>query len=159
MIIKPPHIMHDPHPGIKRIFLAGSIEMGKAIDWQTELSEKLSHKQKALLVYNPRRDDWDSSWKQEIGNPQFYEQVNWELEHIEKADLVVFYFDPNTMSPITLLELGLCAGLEKHAVVYCPEPFWRKGYVDIVCERYGFSVVHSMDDLATYVNAVFWRKI
>lgn len=155
MIIKPPRKVHLGPTNV--IFLAGSIEMGTAIDWQTELSNKVDSKN--VFIFNPRRDDWDSSLPQEIGNPQFYEQVTWELEHIEKADLVVFYFDPNTMSPITLLELGLCAGLEKHAVVYCPEPYWRKGNVDIVCERYGFSVVSSMDDLATYVNAVFWRKM
>lgn len=159
MIIKPPVYAPDPHPSIKHIFLAGSIEMGKAIDWQSELSEKLSHGRKPLIICNPRRDDWDSSLPQEIDNKQFNEQVTWELDYIEKADLVVFYFDPNTMSPITLLELGLCAGLGKRVVVYCPEPFWRKGNVDIVCERYGFSVVESMDDLATVVNAIFWRKM
>ena len=159
MIIKPPNRIPNLHPSTKRVFLAGSIEMGKAVDWQTEITERLSHCIKNVAVCNPRRDDWDSSWNQSINNPAFYDQVSWELEHIEAADLVVFYFDPNTMSPITLLELGLCAGLKKHAVVYCPEPYWRKGNVDIVCERYGFSVVNSMDDLATYVNAIFWRKV
>jgi nucleoside 2-deoxyribosyltransferase len=159
MIIKPPVYMPGLHPSTKHIFLAGSIEMGKAIEWQSELCEKISHRQKNVAICNPRRDDWNSSWKQEIGNPEFYDQVTWEINHIEKADLVVFYFDPNTMSPITLLELGLCAGLKKNAVVYCPEPFWRKGNVDIVCELYGFAVVNSMEDLANYINAIFWRKM
>src|SRR6185436_15768358 len=94
---------------IKRpsVFLAGSIEMGKAVDWQTELSgffEKLNWN-----VFNPRRDDWDSSWKQEKTNLQFAEQVNWELNALEAATLIVMYFDPKTKSPISLLELGLHA--------------------------------------------------
>lgn len=155
MIVKPPRkVQLGPTPSI---FLAGSIEMGKAIDWQTELSNKIDNKN--IVIFNPRRDDWDSSLPQDIDNEQFNEQVTWELRNIEQSDLVVFYFDPNTMSPITLLELGLCAGLEKRAVVYCPEPFWRKGNVDIVCDRYGFSVVESMEDLITVVNAIFWRKL
>ena len=30
-----------------------------------------------------------------------------ELDHIDKADIVVLYFDPKTTSPISLLEMGL----------------------------------------------------
>src|SRR5271154_863946 len=87
------------------IFLAGSIEMGKAEDWQAKLFHSImSHN---VTVYNPRRDNWDPSWKQDISNPFFKEQVVWELDHIDLADIVVFYFDPTTMSPITLMELGI----------------------------------------------------
>ncbi|HET8687036.1 MAG TPA: nucleoside 2-deoxyribosyltransferase domain-containing protein, partial [Methanosarcina sp.] len=52
-------------------------------------------------------------------------------------DLVIFYIDPNTQSPITLLELGLVADSPcQNAVVYCPDGFWRKGNVEMVCERF-----------------------
>lgn len=44
---------------------------------------------------------------QEASNPQFRQQVEWELNALSVADLIVFYFDPATRSPITLLELGL----------------------------------------------------
>lgn len=132
------------------VFLAGSIEMGKAIDWQTDL---VSHfEDKEVIFLNPRRDDWDSSWVQCISNPEFKSQVRWELEGIENADLVVFVFDPNTLSPITLLELGLVAGLGRNALVYCPEPFWRKGNVDIVAEQYGLEVVDSLEEVITYIR-------
>ncbi len=57
----------------KRIFLAGSIEMGKAIDWQSEVVNALADTDLTLL--NPRRADWDSSWVQSIDNAQFREQV------------------------------------------------------------------------------------
>jgi hypothetical protein len=46
------------------------------------------------------------------------------------------YFDPNTKSPISLLELGLFAQSKK-LIVCCPRGFWRKGNVDITCDRYG----------------------
>ncbi len=49
-------------PGSKfTIFLAGAIDMGQAEDWQTKVSEAIT--QFDVLVLNPRRDDWDSSWK------------------------------------------------------------------------------------------------
>jgi len=116
-----------------KIFLGGSIEMGKAIDWQRDLIERL--KDEFIIFLNPRRSDWDSSWTQEITNPQFKEQVDWELNGLETADIIVMVFDPNTMSPISLLELGLYASSKK-MVVICPEGFWRKGNVDIVCEKH-----------------------
>ena len=89
------------------IFLGGSIEMGLAEPWQERLVAEF--KDTNLRFLNPRRDDWDSSWAQEASNPKFSEQVNWELDALAYSDLVIFYFDPNTKSPITLMELGLFA--------------------------------------------------
>jgi len=131
-----------------KIFLGGSIEMGKAIDWQRDLIERL--KDEFIIFLNPRRSDWDSSWTQEITNPQFKEQVDWELNGLETADIIVMVFDPNTMSPISLLELGLYASSKK-MVVICPEGFWRKGNVDIVCEKYNIKQVKNIDELVEYI--------
>ena len=126
------------------VFLSGSIEMGSAINWQTYITDKL--KNLDVTVLNPRRDDWDSSWVQNINNAQFREQVEWELNALEKADLIVVYFDKDTKSPITLLELGLFAKSGK-LVVCCPEGYWRKGNVDIVCNKYNISQVNTLEDL------------
>lgn len=126
--------------GSVSVFLAGSIEMGKAIDWQYALGESLTYFHEVDVIYNPRRTDWDSSWVQKIENPQFNEQVNWELDHIEQADIVFFNFIPETQSPITLAELGLVLGQAKDPIVCCPEGFWRKGNVDIMCAREGVAV-------------------
>ncbi len=124
------------------LFLAGSIEMGTAEHWRERVVSRLAHL--PLLVFNPRRDDWDSSWEQRIDNPQFYEQVTWELEHLERADRVLIYFSPGTKSPVSLMELGLVARSGRVDVV-CPEGFWRKGNVDIVCQRHGVLVFDSLD--------------
>jgi hypothetical protein len=136
----------NPVPfSFSNVFMAGSIEMGKADNWQTRFAAAVADMD--ITLVNPRRDDWDSSWKQEIGDPQFSEQVNWELDNIAKAAYVVFYFDPNTMSPITLMELGIASGDPAGVIVCCPHGFWRKGNVDIVCQRAGIPVVHSLDEL------------
>ncbi len=130
-VIKPPNDFHFKKTDkiTPTIFLAGSIGVGKnkAEPWQQ------------VRVFNPRRDDWDDSWKQEIENKQFKEQVMWELNALDAADLIAMYFDPKTESPISLLELGLHANTYK-LVVCCPKGFWRKGNVDIVCEKYGIPV-------------------
>ena len=132
------------------IFLGGSIEMGKAEDWQAHAAGRLIHG--ASIIYNPRRPDWDSSWEQKIENEQFNVQVNWELDRITEADVVVMYFDPDTKSAISLMELGILSALKPSAThVCCPEGFWRKGNVDILCERAGIMSHESLNALLDYV--------
>jgi hypothetical protein len=116
--------------GKTKIFLAGSIEGGTAEDWQTQLCKELEDTD--LVVLNPRRDDYDATQDPIASNPYFRGQVEWELKALENADLVVMYFDPNTKSAISLLELGLFH--KKPIVVCCPDGFWRQGNVQIVCE-------------------------
>jgi hypothetical protein len=127
-----------------RIFLAGSIEMGKAVDWQAQFTESM--REVNALILNPRRDDWDSSWVQSIDNPQFHQQVRWELQGMEAADIIPMFFAPSTQSPITLMELGLQA-TSKKLIVCCPEGFWRKGNVDIVCKKYHIEQAASVEEL------------
>ena len=147
MVIYPPNPI--PEKG-KSVFFAGSIEMGKANNWQQYLIDNIDHSN--LLILNPRRKDWDNSWKEEKGNPQFAEQVNWELAALEKTDLIVMYLDPGTKSPISLLEFGLFAKTGK-MIVCCPVGFWKKGNVDVVCERYGIKQVESLDEMLNEIKA------
>lgn len=132
------------------IFLAGSIEQGKAENWQQKLINKLMS-EKYLIVYNPRRDNWDPTLEQTMDNETFNEQVVWELDRLERANIIPMYFQPGTKSPITLLELGLFARSGK-LVVCCPEGFWRKGNVDILCREYNIDQVATLDELVEVVK-------
>lgn len=153
--IQPP-LRIDLAKNIPSLFLAGSIEMGKAEDWQTKFANELTSWN--IAIFNPRRDDWDSSWEQSIKNQQFYEQVNWELDHIESTDFVVFYFDSTSKSPITLMELGICSTLKPDRNIVCgPDGFWRKGNVDMVCERYNIPCVNSLDELISSTKAMIYK--
>ncbi len=138
-VVKPPKEMPDG----KKVFLAGSIEMGAAENWQEKVERLLAKSD--WIILNPRRDDWDSSWKQGIEHQQFREQVEWELEGLEKSDAVILYFDKDTKSPISLLELGLFAHTGK-LIVICPDGFWRKWNVDIVCKRYGVRTAETIEE-------------
>jgi hypothetical protein len=137
---------------ITRIFLAGSIEMGTAENWQAKVANDLSDLDKVVLL-NPRRDDWNPDWEQDISNPEFKEQVEWELEALERSNLIVFYFDPNTKSPITLLELGLYAAeYPSECIVCCPKGYWRRGNVEIVCQRYGVKFTNTYEEFITAIR-------
>jgi len=137
----------------KTIFMAGSIDMGKAIDWQKQLKESFKY-EKRITFWNPRRENWDSSWLQDINFVPFKEQVMWELNALEKSDIIVYYFDPKGQAPITLLELGLHVKSGKPIIVCCPKGFWRKGNVDIVCEKYGITLCETMDDMIEHIKEV-----
>lgn len=142
-IIKAPNSYPVERP---LVFLAGSIEMGAAVDWQTRVAEAL--KDSSGTILSPRREDWDSSWVQSFENAQFRQQVEWELKAMEDADLILMHFEPETKSPITLLEFGLWTGnLPQKLVVYCPIGFWRKGNVDIVCHWHQVHQVSSIEGL------------
>jgi len=145
--------------GSYTIFLAGTIDMGKAADWQKMVEEKLSTFGEWLTILNPRRDDWDDSWEQSIDDPQFNEQVTWELDGQKAANLIIFCFAMDeegakeAKAPITLLELGMFHN--KQAVVCCPQGFYRKGNVDIVCKRFGIPVYEDFDAmLEDVVNSI-----
>ncbi|MFL5339602.1 MAG: nucleoside 2-deoxyribosyltransferase domain-containing protein [Gemmataceae bacterium] len=142
-IIKPPAPVHLD-AGVPSVFLAGSIEQGAAEDWQRQVEFALDDL--PVVILNPRRDEWDASWVQSIDNPQFRGQVEWELAAQERAGVIGMYFAPATRAPITLLELGLFARSGK-VVVCCPDGYWRKGNVEIVCARYSVPLVPDLTDL------------
>jgi hypothetical protein len=154
-VIKPPAPL-PPRGPTPSVFLAGSIEMGSAEQWQGRLERSLSDLD--VLIYNPRRDEWDDSWEQSINNPPFREQVEWELAGLERATVVAMYFAPDTKAPVTLLEFGLCAR-DDRLVVCCPTGYWRSGNVQVVCRRYGVELVGSLDELAEVVRGRLLRTL
>jgi len=158
-IIKSPEDTSRLLKGRIKIFLAGSIEMGVAACWQetvaTDIENVLKQSNSTLspddfILLNPRREDWDNSWKAVINDPYFNQQVKWELSSLRLADWIIMYFDPSTRSPISLLELGLFANSKK-LVVICPDGFWRKGNVDIVCETYNITQCDTLVDACAYI--------
>lgn len=142
--LKPPTPFQPDDSEAPSVFLAGSIEMGAAAPWQATFEAAFADLDVVFL--NPRRDDWDASWAQRIENDQFRGQVEWELDGLEQASLIVMHFDPATRSPITLLELGLFAQSGR-IIVSCPEGFWRRGNVEIVCARFGVPLCEDLDAL------------
>lgn len=142
MIYKPPTAIDHRDKAKKSVFLAGSIEMDTAINWQQHYGEVLK---KDFNVLNPRRESWDSTWEQTIENPYFKEQVEWELNGLAVADYILLFLAAGTKSPISLLEFGLYASSDKLLVV-CEEGFWRKGNVDIVCQYYQINQYKTLEE-------------
>lgn len=142
MIIKAPNDFTRHLNSKKKIFLGGTIDNGNSEDWQETLGKTLSGED--YVVLSPRRDNWSPNATQSIDDLDFYKQVNWELNAMNCADIVLIYFAGNSKSPISLLELGLMANSGK--VTVCCEPnFWRKGNVEIICEKFNIPLYPSID--------------
>jgi hypothetical protein len=145
----------DPVKNGVTVFLAGSIEMGVAEDWQTKIANDLEDLPATL--FNPRRDAWDPTWEQSINNPEFRYQVTWEMNMMELADIIFLYLLPETKSPISLLELGKHADSGK-MIVCCPDGFWRKGNVEIVCARHGIPLYNDINHAKSALIALISSK-
>ena len=138
-----------------RIFLAGAIDMGEAEEWQSRIVEHFQENYRRndskfrLVFLNPRRNDWDSSWKQTPEDVQFSTQVAWELKGIAICDLMVMYLPAGSKAPISLLELGLALGHGKELCIFCPDDFYRSGNVKITADFYGHNdqICSTFDEL------------
>jgi hypothetical protein len=144
----PFHPNPDEIKGLPAIFLGGSIEMGKAEEWQAKIENELEDLD--VVIFNPRRLDFDATQKQSADNPYIREQIEWERKYLDYCHILAFYFAPNTVSPITLFEVGVYT--HKHQlgdakiVLYCPEGYARKANVDINCKWDGIPQSNSWED-------------
>lgn len=129
------------------IFLAGSIDNGRAVNWQPHLASALDYTfnrsldsgslpLNRLVIANPRRTDWDTK----AGEAAVEKQILWEQAWLDEAKVVFFHFAAGSQAPISLLELGLVlSNRDKSVVVNCPETFYRYTNVRVMCERYHIS--------------------
>lgn len=136
-----------------RIFLAGTIDNGDSTDWQQELINTINgvELKKPTSIYNPRREQWPSS----NDHREIERQIDWELSHLEKADLIVMNILANSKSPISLMELGLFAK-EGRLMVFCPKTFYRYDNVRMVCKKY-FVPLHNTNNIPYIAERVCTR--
>ena len=139
-------VIYAPHsftPQGKSVFLAGTIDQGSST-WQESVVRSLSHL--PVTILNPHRPDWDSTWMQDISCEPLREQITWELDMFEATDIIAMHVGRDSKAPISLLELGLFAKSGK-MIVACPEGFYRRGNVQVVCKRFGVELVNSLEEL------------
>lgn len=148
-LVQPPTPLTVLEPGHRSVFLAGSIDGGAAPRWQDDVIAALADTE--IMVLNPRRADWDPEWSAVPRHPELEAQVAWELEGLERAELVAMVFHPGSFAPVSLLELGLHARGGR-LLVACPRGYWRKDNVDLVCERYGVPQVGSLPELIAEIR-------
>ena len=150
-IVTPPEYI-GLNPKKISIFLGGSIEAGKARDWQQDIAHHIENKEysSAIELLNPRRASWDASWPMDDpDHKELAEQINWELYYQDKADILIYYFATGTISPITLLELGTYAG--HNPLIYIEGGYKRHANVKITADHFGWEYYENHD---AFLNAL-----
>jgi len=103
-------------PGESSLFLGGGIT--GCLDWQAEMCRLL--KDADIVVINPRRKNWP------INDPSATDkQIRWEYEHLQTANMIMFWFAPETLCPITLFEYGKWLVRNKPLFVGCDPQYKR----------------------------------
>lgn len=143
-IIRPDHEDQSlPHNAIT-VFLAGTIDNGAVEPWAHLVAEAFEGEN--IVFYDPRRENWLPDIEKRAHNPVFREQVEWELSNISTANIVFFNFLAGSLSPITLQELGYVVAKDDRVIVVCPDDFWRKGNVEIMCGLHTIPVYDTIED-------------
>lgn len=138
-----------------KVFLAGSIDKGKASNWQEKFKEELSPF--PITLFNPRRKFFPE------GKKPLKEQIFWEMEKLSASDVIIFNFQDYSSSPITLLELG-AFHKNKKIFVYA-DKYYRKENVMYFCqhnnilfyedEKLMLSAIKQYLKLKTYMYSVY----
>lgn len=125
-----------------KIFLAGTIDMGNSVDWQAATVRRVREMAAGrYLFFNPRRAAGLDGTTEDL-----HYQIRWELEHLERADLILMHILSGSKSPVTLLEMGLHLRSGKLRVA-CEPGFYRYDNVKITCEQYGVPLYASLDEM------------
>ena len=120
------------------IFLAGTIDDGKSEDWQSKLIKEFSEYN--ITILNPRRNNWG-----DLSDNELRKQITWELDHLEKADIIFMYIIGTSKSPISLLEMGIHIK-DLKLIVVCEPEFYRYENVKITCEYYNAELYDSLGE-------------
>ena len=136
----------------KVIFLAGGIT--NCPDWQQDLVKLLDIPQ--LVILNPRRKNFP------IGNPSVaIEQITWEFNSFQKADLISFWFSRGSLNPIVLFELGKwLVQNEKKIFIGIDTEYQRRQDVEIqtFLERKDVLLVYSLEALTKQIKDYIGKK-
>ncbi|KAF5021712.1 hypothetical protein F66182_6239 [Fusarium sp. NRRL 66182] len=134
----------------QKVFLAGTTTNTGEPDWRETLTKALSNH--SVTILNPSRPDWDRTWKEDFSDMRWSDQIRWELDMQEAADIIVVFFHRSTEAPISLLEFGLAVKMKK--VVVCVQEGYRKrGNVEAVCQRFGAILTNTEEELREAVLA------
>jgi hypothetical protein len=138
-----------------KVFLGGSIDNGSTIDWQSQVAKQLTSLD--IDVYNPRCKNWNK----DASENELEEQIKWELDAQEKATIRLYYFVDGSLSPITLLELGLF-GSKQYTFVCCSPKFWRYTNIQITCSYLKIPLFTTLDEVISHImtfnQMCIWSK-
>lgn len=133
-VITAPQAMRDTQYSV---FLAGAIDMGMAVNWQSQVIEALVD-QPTITLVNPRREHFTPD--------TLDEQIHWELDALERVHRIFMWFPREAAAPISFLEAGLY--MKSGKLLIGAEPgFYRRRNLEITCARYSVILWDNVEEM------------
>ena len=112
----------------KTIYLGGTIHSKN--NWQKDVVNHF--RDQGYDVYNPVK-----RWGKDIVQAELDKFIEWQLDALEKADIIVLNIDEHSRSFTRLFEFGLYANLpSKKMTVYCSPKSPIFTHVRVTCKKY-----------------------
>lgn len=99
--------------------------LNDTINYRNDKSDKMKEQRiehnPNLIVFNPRRNDFDLNNKD-----MTREQIAWEYRQINACQAISFWFTSDTIQPITLFELGKCLMMKEKKLFVGFDPSYER---------------------------------
>lgn len=143
-------------PSGPKIFLGGSIDdipdSPNMCHWREGTTEVIKRawfdvedNKDNITIYSPRRED--DIWAIEMEN----EQATWDMSMLSMVDYIILNFIGDTLSPISLLELGIFVN-DSRLYLSVDSSYKRKQIVELYNTYYGCNKV--FDNISDSVYAI-----
>lgn len=127
------------------LFLAGSMDLERGSTWRSFLIMKLSDNENFHFL-DPTNKNHDI-----LTDGEMEAHVGWELQAMKMSDRIVLNFLTDSLSPISLIELGMYVASNKMVVV-CPLEFYKRKYIETLCNTYQTPIVSSLDEVIEFLS-------
>ena len=150
IVIGPSDQWNEAYDGAIKIYLSGTIDLGKPEGWQDKFVSALTKmtdpingdprfKGKSWVVMNPRGPIQNPTVS--LDNQEFVGKTRWELEALGRADIVFCNLQKKSKSPSALYGLLLTLHDPGRLIVRCPLEYVMYPVVKIMTESAGIRVL------------------
>lgn len=120
------------------IFLAGSMAKEPEVNWRQTVIDNLEENYHFL---DPTNSNHNS-----LSDAEMHEHVMWEFEGMRIADYILINFISDSLSPISLVELGLHTATDK-LIVVCPKEFYKWSYIETLCKEHNTPIFNRLEEV------------
>lgn len=146
--VHPPYRLDNFNLKRPFIFLSGTDDTECSPNWHDWVAQWLQNL--PVTVFNPRGNGFNPKSSKYTRNLL----VDWEMDYINVADLIILYFYPGTLSTTSLLMLALYIGSKKSIVVCCPNGYWKKKAVQVLCQRGSIALFETSEEFKQAIREI-----
>lgn len=143
MILKPTNNIENLSQDKELLFLAGTMASGEVGNWRSEVILGLGNRFNYLDPTNKNHNKLKAT--------QMQNHIGWELEALKRADKIILNFLPESLSPISLVELCIYVASNK-LIVLCPKGFYKNRYINILCKKYNTPYFDKLSDSLDFIK-------